>query len=220
MVVLCAAGALSACGGDDSEPAAESQPPKAVEVSFDTEQFAQVRGEFTEVEGDVTPADATVEVDGLTADVSDGTWTARVKLDRVGENEVEVVASAPGREDATATTVIIRERTRAEAAAARAREAAARERRRVRAERAAQRAAERAAAEEAAQRTTVPSVIGERLDVAKTHLRDAGFGARVIGGGTFGVIVESNWFVCSTEPGPDAPAEKGDRVRVIVDRDC
>jgi hypothetical protein len=66
----------------------------------------------------------------------------------------------------------------------------------------------------------VPSVAGERLDVARTHLNDAGVGARVIGGGTFGVIVESNWTVCATEPAPGAPAEKGDRIRVIVDRVC
>lgn len=222
-VVACAFGG---CGGQDSG-SSEKAAPKPVKLSVDTEQFAVTRGEFGELEGTVAPADATVEVDGLTAGVSGGTWTARVKLDEVGENEVEVIASAPGRKEATASTVLVRERTRAEAAAARERRARAAEQRRVRHERAAERrrirrelAAERAAAEEAARQVTVPSVVGERLDVARVHLNDAGLGARIIGGGTFGVVVEENWTVCATEPGAGAGAEKGGRIRVIVDRVC
>jgi PASTA domain-containing protein len=218
LLVAAAAGALLAlggCGGDDS--ASQAKPgPKAVKVSIDTEQFAATRGEFAELEGTVAPSDATVEVDGLTADVSGGTWTARVKLDEVGENEIEVVAAVPGRPDATAKTVLVRERTRAEVAAARDRRARAAARRRIRR----QRAAERAAAEEAARQVSVPSVVGERLDVARVHLNDAGLRVRIVGGGTFGVIVEDNWTVCATEPGAGGAAEKGDRVRVIVDRAC
>jgi cytoskeletal protein RodZ len=67
---------------------------------------------------------------------------------------------------------------------------------------------------------TVPGVAGQRLDVARVHLHDAGYvdtDIEVIGGGTFGVIVEANWLVCSTEPSPGAPA---DHVRLIVDRTC
>jgi hypothetical protein len=199
LLVAAAAGALLAlggCGGDDS--ASQAKPgPKAVKVSIDTEQFAATRGEFAELEGTVAPSDATVEVDGLTADVSGGTWTARVKLDEVGENEIEVVAAVPGRPDATAKTVLVRERTRAEVAAARDRRARA-----------------------AARQVSVPSVVGERLDVARVHLNDAGLRVRIVGGGTFGVIVEDNWTVCATEPGAGGAAEKGDRVRVIVDRAC
>jgi Glucodextranase, domain B/PASTA domain len=218
----------SGCGGDDSE-SADTKPaaPKAVTLSIETKQFAATRGDLAELEGTVAPADATVEVDGLTAQVTAGRWTARVKLDDVGENEVEVMASAPGRKEATATTVLVRERTKAERAAARERRARAAERRRAGAERAAERrrirqqqAAERAAAREAARQTTVPSVVGERLDVARVHLNDAGLGVRIIGGGTFGVVVEENWTVCATEPPGGGPAEKGDRIRVIVDRVC
>lgn len=59
-----------------------------------------------------------------------------------------------------------------------------------------------------------PDVVGERLDIAKKELRDAGYSARVSGGGVFGVVVDSNWVVCSQQP-PD-----GDRVDVNVDRSC
>ena len=207
---------LGGCGGDDDAPSSVKDAPTPIKLSVDTEQFAVTRGELASVEGTVAPSDATVEVDGLTADVSGGHWTARVKLDDIGENEIEVVASAPGRSDATARTVLVRTRTRAEIAEARERRARAAERRRIRRER----AAERAAAEEAARQVTVPSIVGERLDVARVHLSDAGLGARIIGGGTFGVVVEENWTVCATEPGAGGPAEKGDRVRVIVDRVC
>jgi FlaG/FlaF family flagellin (archaellin) len=218
--------ALPGCGGSDSDP-----PDKAshapVRVTIETEQFAVTHGSITEIEGTVAPPDATVEVEGLSAQVSGGTWTARVKLDELGENEIAVIASAQGRKGAEATTVLLSKQTKAERAATRAREARDAERRRVRRERAAerrrmrqQRAAEQASAEEAARQVTVPSVDGERLDVARVHLNDAGLGVRVIGGGTFGVVVEENWTVCATEPSGGAAAEKGDRIRVIVDRVC
>jgi hypothetical protein len=210
-----AALALGACGDDDST-SQEKVAPKPIKLSIETEQYAVTRGDLAELEGTVAPSDATVEVNGLTADVSGGTWTARVRLDDVGENDVEVVASAPERGDATAKTVLVRKRTPAEVAAARQRRARAAERRRSRRER----AADRAAAEEAARQVTVPSVVGERLDVARVHLNDAGLGVRIIGGGTFGVVVEENWTVCATEPGGGGAAEKGDRIRVIVDRVC
>jgi beta-lactam-binding protein with PASTA domain len=64
----------------------------------------------------------------------------------------------------------------------------------------------------------VPNVVGERLDVATSELEDQGFGVEPIGGGTFGIVDESNWTVCETRP---AAGETGDGdVRVIVDRTC
>jgi hypothetical protein len=217
---------IAACGGGDSA-SSKKAAPEAVRLTIGTEQFAVTRGPITELEGTVVPPNSTVEVDGLTAKVSGGTWTARVKLDDVGENEIAVAASAPGRKSAEATTVLVRKRTEAEVAAARQRNARAAERRRARRQRAAarrqirqQRAAEQAAADEAASQVTVPSVVGERLDVARVHLNDAGLGARIIGGGTFGVVVEENWTVCATEPSAGASAHTGDRIRVIVDRVC
>jgi beta-lactam-binding protein with PASTA domain len=69
----------------------------------------------------------------------------------------------------------------------------------------------------ATERAEVPDVRGERLDVAERHLEDAGLDAEPIGGGTFGIVVRSNWVVCDQEP---EPGEEASRVRLIVDRSC
>lgn len=66
----------------------------------------------------------------------------------------------------------------------------------------------------------MPAVTGERLDVAKAHLRDAGYpdsDVEVIGGGTFGPIDQANWTVCSTEPGAGVVAAKA---RLVIARFC
>ncbi len=66
----------------------------------------------------------------------------------------------------------------------------------------------------------MPAVRGQRLDLAMAHLRDAGYltaDVEIIGGGTFGVIDQSGWTVCSTEPAAGVPAP---RARVIVARTC
>ena len=49
----------------------------------------------------------------------------------------------------------------------------------------------------------VPDVVGERLDVAESEVKDAGLGEEV-GGGTFGIMVKSNWIVCQTDPAAEA----------------
>jgi beta-lactam-binding protein with PASTA domain len=64
----------------------------------------------------------------------------------------------------------------------------------------------------------VPDVVGERLDVAQALVKDAGLEAEAIGGGTFGIINESNWSVCRTEPA--AGTTGAGKVRLIVDRVC
>jgi hypothetical protein len=66
-------------------------------------------------------------------------------------------------------------------------------------------------------RHSVPSLVGERLDVAEDKLDQLGLGYKEIGGGTFGIVVRSNWTVCQTEPAPGGTAA---RVRLIVDREC
>jgi hypothetical protein len=66
----------------------------------------------------------------------------------------------------------------------------------------------------------MPDLVGERLDVAKSDLSAAGISendVEVVGGGTFGVVVESNWTVCEQSPSPGSTASD---VRVIVDREC
>lgn len=68
--------------------------------------------------------------------------------------------------------------------------------------------------------SAMPDVVGERLDVAKSDLAAAGVGeddVEVVGGGTFGVLDESNWTVCDQDPSSGADAKN---VRVIVDRVC
>jgi hypothetical protein len=63
----------------------------------------------------------------------------------------------------------------------------------------------------------VPDVRGERLDVAEQLLRDRGLEYSELGGGTFGILVRSNWEVCDQRPDPGTRARQ---VRLVVDRDC
>lgn len=63
----------------------------------------------------------------------------------------------------------------------------------------------------------VPNLVGERLDVAEDKLDQLGLSYKEIGGGTFGIVVRSNWTVCQTEPASGGAAA---RVRLIVDREC
>jgi beta-lactam-binding protein with PASTA domain len=66
----------------------------------------------------------------------------------------------------------------------------------------------------------MPDVVGKRLDVAKSDMKRAGYDddVEVLGGGTFGVIDESNWTVCSQEP--EAGTTVTDSPRITVDRTC
>ena len=63
----------------------------------------------------------------------------------------------------------------------------------------------------------VPDVEGDRLDVAQEQLDDAGLGYEVIGGGTLGVVVRSNWRVCDQDP---APGKRAKSVELRVARSC
>jgi beta-lactam-binding protein with PASTA domain len=63
----------------------------------------------------------------------------------------------------------------------------------------------------------VPDVTGQRLDVAQERLEAAGLAYDTLGGGTFGVVVRSNWFVCEQNPNPGVVAET---VKLIVERSC
>ena len=63
----------------------------------------------------------------------------------------------------------------------------------------------------------VPDLRGKRLDVAEERLDARGLDWEELGGGAFGVLVRSNWYVCEQEPGPGTQAHT---VRLIVDRDC
>jgi hypothetical protein len=61
----------------------------------------------------------------------------------------------------------------------------------------------------------VPNVRWDRLDVAEARLEARGLGWEEIGGGTFGVVVRSNWYVREQFP---APGRKATTVRLVVER--
>ena len=63
----------------------------------------------------------------------------------------------------------------------------------------------------------VPDVTGDRLDLAEAQLDERGLGYEPVGGGIFGIVVRSNWVVCSQDP---AAGRRATRVVLYVDRDC
>ena len=67
--------------------------------------------------------------------------------------------------------------------------------------------------------TVMPDVEGQALDVALSDIERAGFTeeVEVLGGGTFGVVDESNWEICEQLP---AAGERIDAPRLTVDRSC
>lgn len=67
---------------------------------------------------------------------------------------------------------------------------------------------------------TMPDLVGKKLDAAKTDVQEAGFeeDVEVDGGGMFGIVVESNWTVCSQEP--ESGKAITDAPRLTVDRSC
>jgi beta-lactam-binding protein with PASTA domain len=66
--------------------------------------------------------------------------------------------------------------------------------------------------------TSVPDLVGERLDVAEDDLQEKGLDYKEIGGGTFGIVVLSNWEVCETKPSAGDDVGQGDEVKLIVER--
>ena len=67
----------------------------------------------------------------------------------------------------------------------------------------------------AGQPKRVPNVRGERLDIAEARLDARGIGWEEVGGGTFGVVVRSNWYVIEQVP---KPGKKATTVRLVVER--
>lgn len=66
--------------------------------------------------------------------------------------------------------------------------------------------------------TQVPDVVGERLDVARDRMKRAGFDVDVDGGGTFGVVIDSNWVVVAETPAAGTSRELGSLVRLSIER--
>jgi serine/threonine protein kinase len=65
---------------------------------------------------------------------------------------------------------------------------------------------------------TVPSLVGQPLDVAEQRLDDLGLRSSEVGGGVFGVIFPSDWVVCQTSPAADSTARRGSTVQLVIDR--
>ena len=65
---------------------------------------------------------------------------------------------------------------------------------------------------------TVPSLIGQPLDVAEQRLDDLGLQSIQEGGGIFGVLIPSDWEVCATSPTADSTVRRGSTVRLLIDR--
>jgi serine/threonine protein kinase len=61
---------------------------------------------------------------------------------------------------------------------------------------------------------TVPSLIGQPLDVAENRLDDLGLRHSEEGGGIFGVIIPSDWKVCGMDPGAGSVVPPGSTVRL------
>jgi hypothetical protein len=65
---------------------------------------------------------------------------------------------------------------------------------------------------------SVPSLVGEALDVAEDKLQSDGLNFKEVGGGVFGIVVKSNWTVCATRPAAGQPTSGP--VSLIVERSC
>lgn len=66
----------------------------------------------------------------------------------------------------------------------------------------------------------VPNVVGERLDVGIAVLEDVGLEGEAIGGGTFGIVEEDNWYICEQRPAAGQPPDLPRPVKLIVERVC
>jgi serine/threonine protein kinase len=64
----------------------------------------------------------------------------------------------------------------------------------------------------------VPSLVGDRLDVAEQHLDDLGLRFNEVGGGLFGVLFASDWEVCSTSPSSGDTVRPRSTVQLMIDR--
>ena len=66
----------------------------------------------------------------------------------------------------------------------------------------------------------VPPLVGRRLDDATAMLDEADLVREVDGGGLFGVLDDTAWFVCATTPDAGERVEEASVVVVHVDRSC
>ena len=96
--VLLALLALAGCGGDDPPPPTPPSVRLTIEAPADS---STVKEDTVELRGRVSPARASVEVQGEAAAVANGAFSKAVRLDE-GVNVIDVNASMPGRSAAFA----------------------------------------------------------------------------------------------------------------------
>jgi serine/threonine protein kinase len=65
---------------------------------------------------------------------------------------------------------------------------------------------------------TVPSLVGQPLDVAEQRLDELGLRSTEEGGGIFGVLIPSDWEVCATSPSAESTVRPGATVSLLIDR--
>jgi hypothetical protein len=140
------------------------------------------------VQGTVTGRRAVVRVAGRRAQVRQGIFARAVMLRR-GRNMVRIVATGDRGERKSESITVERGRSAYELATAFARRHPG----------------------------VVPDVIGERLNVAESILRHAGFRSRAVKISP-GPLVRESWAVCLTRPAADIRLGKGRRVLLLVDR--
>lgn len=219
---------VAGCGSGEapSDTASTSSASPKVQIQVATPaNGATIRTSAVALRGTVSPPQATVTVLGKAATVKAGVFQANVPL-QPGNNAVDIEATATGATPATMTVNVTRGKTLAQlavirkrAAARAAKHAAARKKRaQARREREAAAASARRAAANAP--VGVPSIVGERLDVGELDLRGAHLRYSEVGGGTFGIVVKSNWVICETRPSAGTSVPKKTRVTVIVGRSC
>ena len=106
LILVCLA-AAAGCGGDDNERAQRPLTPVRLAVN-EPNDLAVVQADAVDVQGTVEPAGAQVRVMGKRADVSGGTFRAKVGLEP-GPNVIDVIATARGRGTAMTAFRVTRE---------------------------------------------------------------------------------------------------------------
>jgi hypothetical protein len=205
-LAVAAAGVATGCGNSASNDSGDKTQQSAatpVKARLSIKLTAPANGEHlaaktVTVRGLVSPEDARVLVLGKPAKVNGGVFQRSVSLD-AGANHIDVVATREGNDPATATVEVTRGSAQASAPKPKKPKKKTRPKPTT---------------------VAIPDEVGERLDVAKSDLSSSGLRAKEIGGGTFGVVVESNWTVCEMKPGAGTQVAKHSRVKLIIDRDC